>query len=88
MLRLTFADQCAWRAVYIYLRDPEGKRAGDKLIITLGFDPGDCGRATLFGQLFGRIWRIKLPRSNRWARFDGRNAYYLAQRDLRKQRAA
>lgn len=87
-LRIAFAEHCAWRAIYVYRPvDVETgfNRWSDVQICRLGFDPGDCGRASIFFAIGNRSGRIRLPHSRRWARLDGRNAYYAAQRDLRNR---
>lgn len=85
-LRIAFAEHCAWRALYVYRPvdvETGWNRWYDVQVFRLGFDPGDCGRATIFGAIGGWSFRIKLPRSRHWRKLDGRNSYYAAQRDLR-----
>lgn len=50
----SFANGCAWRAVYV--------RINDRQVFSIGVDPVVTDRApTLFGAVLGRSFRVRLP---------------------------
>ena len=61
---ITFADRCAWRAVYIYTARPRFGRH-TTLVAYLGIDPYD-GRPEVFGGLLDWSFRFKVPGVVRW----------------------
>lgn len=80
-IQIKFADQCAWRAIYVYRNHP---RYGQTLTFSLGIDPTFYGnRARLFGAIGFRTscvgarnaawqWSLPLWYSRHWWRLDGR----------------
>lgn len=56
--RLVFAEQCAWRAAYLYA--PSGIQ-----LAHIGFDPNTQGQPRLFGAIGRRSVSISLP-AIRW----------------------
>lgn len=77
-LEIKFAEKCAWRAFYVYVRDRQ--------VAHLGIDPTADRGARVFGRLFRfsfrlrvpfTVWRFNQPRLvTRWQQFihslDGR----------------
>lgn len=59
MIRIAFADGCAWRAVYFYYRHSDGLM---RKFLHLSIDPSDCYTRPTFSGSVGRwSWRIRLP---------------------------
>lgn len=103
MLRVQFAEGCAWRGAYLYR--PIDVETGwnchsDQQVARIVFDPSPISggkrapfwyhRAAITISWGGGGDKITIPlwRSRNWWKLDGRHAYNAKQRDLRNQVSA
>ena len=60
-MKVMFAKQCAWRAMYVFV--------GDRQVAHLGIDP-EPSKPQVFGRLFGWSFRFTVPHLS-WSRAAG-----------------
>jgi hypothetical protein len=88
IIKIQFAERCAWRAVYISWTATETRGYSlvplgiEKRILTLGVDP-EPGKPKVFGCVFGRDFRFRVPLLFPWKSTTNRLRVWLYQKENR-----